>query len=155
MISDAISKINWRGRFFRYAPLIFVAAIILFASTTQASMSETSRFIRPLLEFLFPNSPDRTLITYHQYIRKFAHFAEYAGLGFFASRAFWNSGKEALGKYWHLIAFIVVIIIASIDELNQSFNPTRTGSIYDVLLDLFGGSVMITLLLVYKRLRND
>jgi VanZ family protein len=33
-------------------------------------------------------------------------------------------------------------MVASLDELNQSFDPTRTGSIYDVLLDIAGGSTM-------------
>ncbi len=155
MQRETLSKINWHGRFFRYVPLILVVAIILLASTTQASMSKTSRFIRPLLEFLFPNSPEPTLVIYHGYIRKFAHLAEYAGLGFFASRAFWNSGREFLRKNWYLAAMLVVLLVAGIDELNQSYNPTRTGSIYDVLLDGFGGALMIGSLMLYKRLRND
>lgn len=149
------SKINWHGRFFRYVPLFLVILLILLASTTQASMSKTSRFIGPLLEFLFPNSPESTIITYHAYIRKFAHLAEYAVLGFFASRAFYNSGKEFLRKNWIWISFLVVFLVASIDEINQSFNPTRTGSVYDVLLDGIGGAIMIGALVLYKRIRND
>jgi len=151
----SFSKINWHGRFFRYVPLFLVVAIILLASTTQASMSKTSRFIGPLLEFLFPNSPESTLVVYHGYIRKFAHIAEYAGLGFFASRAFWNSAKEFLSKNWYWAAMLIVLFVAGIDELNQSYNPTRTGSIYDVFLDGFGGALMVGALMLYKRLRND
>lgn len=144
-----VSEISiWHGRFFRYVPLILCVGLILFASTTQASMSNTSRFIRPLLEFIFPETPESTLIVYHGYIRKFAHFAEYAVLGFFASRAFWLSGKDILQRYWYLAALFLVILVASIDEINQSFNPTRSGSIYDVLLDGFGGLAMIIFLRV-------
>lgn len=145
------SKNNkWRGRFFRYAPLILWIGVIFYFSTRNASMSNTSRFIRPILEFLFPNTPESTLIIYHTYIRKFAHFAEYAGLAFFAARAFWDSSQRFLQKYWYFVAFFIVLLIASIDELNQSFDPTRTGSIYDVMIDAFGGFVMILLLLIFR-----
>lgn len=140
----------WNGRIFRYVPLILCICLILYASTANASMSETSRFIRPFLEFLFPNTPDSTLIIYHKYIRKLAHFAEYAVLAFFASRAFWLSSKEFLQKYWYLFAFALVLSVASIDEINQSFDITRTGSIYDVMLDCFGGLSMILFILMIK-----
>lgn len=139
----------WHGRIFRYVPLILCIGLILFASTTSASMSNTSRFIRPLLEFLFPNTPEATLIIYHGYIRKLAHFTEYAILAFFASRTFWHSSKKTLRKYWYLIAFIVVLLVASIDETNQSFDITRTGSIYDVLIDCSGGLVMISIMSIF------
>ncbi|NNF00142.1 MAG: VanZ family protein [Pyrinomonadaceae bacterium] len=151
----SFSKINWHGRIFRYVPLFVVIAMILFASTTQASMSKTSRIIRPLLEFLFPQTPEPTLVIYHGYIRKFAHFAEYAVLGFFASRAFWHSKKKSLRENWYLAAFALVLIVASFDELNQSFNPSRTGSVNDVLLDCFGGAFLIGSLMFYKKIGND
>ena len=155
MVENIFTNTFWRGRFFRYAPLACFAAIILLASTTQASMSNTSRFIGPLLEFLFPDTDKTDLINYHGYIRKFAHLAEYALLGFFASRAFWYSSKKVLKDNWCLAAILTVFFVALIDEVNQSFNPTRTGSFYDVLLDLIGGAIMIASLLVYKKYRND
>ncbi len=124
----------------------------MFASTTQGSMSETSRFVRPFLEFIFPNTPESTLTIYHAYIRKSAHLFEYAVLAFFTSRAFWSSGKEVLRKYWYLFAFIMVLLIALIDETNQSFNPTRTSSIYDVLIDCIGGIVMISFISIIGKL---
>lgn len=140
----------WRGRFLRYAPLFLWISAILFLSSSNGSMSRTSLFVRPLLEWLFPLAPEETLQIYHGYVRKFAHFFEYAMLGFFASRAFWNSGKEFLRKFWMLFAFLIVIAVASIDEYNQSFNVLRTGSIYDVLLDAAGGLAMILFLWAYK-----
>lgn len=149
-MTDNLQKPKWRGRISRYAPLILWISVVLFASTTTASMSNTSRFIRPVLMFLFPDAPEETLIIYHGYIRKFAHFAEYAALAFWASRAFWNSSKEFLHKYWYIVAFILVLSIASIDEYNQSFNTARTGSIYDVLLDCFGGLIAILLFAGFK-----
>ncbi len=143
VMTDNLQKSKWRGRIIRYAPLLLWIGVILFASTTNASMSNTSRFIRPLLIFFFPSAPEETLIIYHGYIRKFAHFAEYAALAFFASRAFWSSSSEIVRKYWFVFALGLAALIASIDEYNQSFNPARTGSIYDFLLDVSGGIFML------------
>ncbi len=136
----------WRGRVLRYAPLFLWIGLIFFLSGGQAAMSETSRFIRPLLMFLFPNTPEATLIIYHGYIRKFAHFAEYAALAFFAFRAFSLSSIEFLQKYRFIVSFILVLSIAALDEFNQSFSAARTGSFQDVLLDAFGGLTMLAIL---------
>lgn len=162
-----ISEI-WRERIIAYAPLFLWIGVIFFLSSSQGAMSNTSRFIRPFLEWLFPLAPEETLQIYHGYIRKFAHFFEYAMLAFFASRAFRHSGgnpnagaaaeKRAssrscfrLQKYWAVLALVLVVLVASIDEFNQSFNPLRTGTIYDVLLNFSGGLTMIFLLLTGKK----
>lgn len=141
---------NWRGRFFRYAPLILWIAVILFASTGSGSMSQTSRFIRPLLEFIFPNTPEDILIVYHGYIRKIGHFTGYGILAFWAFRAFSNSRIRFLKESWFLASIGLVTMIAAIDETNQSFNSARTGSIYDVLLDCFGGLTILTIVYLWR-----
>ena len=138
---------NWRGRLFRYAPVILWTGVVLFASTGNASMSQTSRFIRPLLEFIFPNTPEATLIVYHGYIRKLAHFTEYGILAFFAFWAF----SALFRRNWFLASFSLVALVATIDEINQSNNSARTGSIYDVLLDCFGGATILTIIYLWKR----
>ena len=114
-------------------------------------MSETSRFVRPLLHFLFPLAPEETLVVYHAFVRKSAHFTEYGFLGFFAARAFALSSVNLLKNYWFVFAFSTVAAIALIDEYNQSFNPARTGSIYDVLLDWAGGLTIIAIFYVWKK----
>lgn len=114
-------------------------------------MSSTSRIIRPLLEWLFPNAAPETITSYHAYIRKCAHFTEYAILAFWAWRAFRRSGAELLRKYWYVFSFLLVTLIASIDEFNQSFNPLRTSSPYDVLLDMSGGLAMILFLWFFTK----
>ncbi len=151
MIND-LKKSN--GRIFRYAPLIVWIGVVLFASTGAASMSETSRFIRPLLHFLFPNTPEEILTVYHGCIRKLAHLTEYAVLAFLAARAFSKSSKNPLRNYWFVFAFFVVLVVACADESNQSFNPSRTGSPYDVLLDCTGGAWMILIFYLTKKFRN-
>lgn len=122
-----------------YAPLLIWIGVIFFLSSGQGSMTRTSLLIRPILEFLFPSDPEETLIFYHGVIRKFAHFAEYAVLGFIACRAFAGSSKDLFRKHFYLAAIVLVLLVAGSDELNQSFNSARTGSYIDALLDLSGG----------------
>ena len=150
MSESEIKETIWRGRLFRYAPLLLWISVIFYLSSSNGAMSNTSRFIRPLLEWLFPLMPEETLQIYHGYIRKFAHFAEYSALAFFASRAFWSSSIEIFRKYWFIFAFGLVVCIASIDEYNQSFNVLRTSSIYDVLLDASGGLTIVILIWFFR-----
>ncbi|HMJ09453.1 MAG TPA: VanZ family protein [Pyrinomonadaceae bacterium] len=128
-----------RSSVIRYAPLLIWICVIFFLSSSQGSMSHTSLFIRPILEFLFPSTSEATLLIYHGYIRKCAHFAVYFVLGVLAVRAF-RTRRISLRV---AAALLVVALVASADEFNQSFEVSRTGSAWDVLLDCFGGSVGI------------
>lgn len=151
-----LQKSKRRERIIRYAPLVLWIGLVLFLSTGQASMSNTSRFIRPFLEFLFPNASEKTFLVYHGYIRKLAHVTEYAILAFWACRAFSNSSRKFVRRFWFIISFVLVSLIASIDETNQSFLASRTGSITDVAFDASGGLAMIIIfyLVINRRTRQ-
>lgn len=71
--------------------------------------------------------------------RKLAHLAEYAILGFLAARAFRTSERPAINSRWFLISLTLIVVYALADEYHQSFVPTRTGTIYDSLIDIVGG----------------
>ena len=131
---------NWHVGLSAYVPLILWIGVIFFLSSPAGSALETSKFIGPLLRFLFPAAPEETLRIYHGYVRKFAHFAEYAILAFWAIRAFSTSSVGFLrnSRFW--LAILLVVLIAALDEYHQSFEPSRTSSVYDVLLDCIGGS---------------
>lgn len=108
-------------------------------------MSNTSRIIRPILEFLFPNSSESALIEIHGYIRKTAHLTFYAALGWLAARAFAFYAAKIVRKNWIIAAFLLTVSTAAVDETNQSFYVSRTGSVYDVLLDATGGALAVIL----------
>ena len=155
MITENVSqKPIWRAWAFRYAPLILWICLVLSASSGQASMSQTSRFVGPLLHFLFPNASEETVYLYHHYIRKLAHLTEYGILALWAARAFLLSPGKFFQKYWFFLSLGVVALVASTDEFHQSFVASREGSIYDVLLDVTGGFVFLAVVLIYKRFRN-
>ena len=72
-------------------------------------------------------------------VRKLAHLTEYALLGLLASRAFRGSSRDGLRTRWFLASVILIVVYALADEYHQSFVPSRTGSIYDSLIDIAGG----------------
>ncbi|HEU4508542.1 MAG TPA: VanZ family protein [Pyrinomonadaceae bacterium] len=131
----------------RYVPLLAWLALISYASSGSFSASNTSRFIGPFVLWLFPNTTPETLLMIHMIVRKLAHFTEYAILGFLAARAFRTSPRPAIRDRWFLISATIVVTYALIDEYHQSFVPSRTGSIYDSLIDMAGG---LTALLVIR-----
>jgi len=146
---------KWRAGLIAYAPLVLWIGVIVYLSSNSGSMAETSRFIGPLLKFLFPATPEETLQIYHGYIRKTAHFSEYAVLAFLALRAFSRSSAEALQKLRYILPIVLVAAIAMLDEFNQSFEATRTGSAWDVLIDIAGGVTIVLILWLLKRSRHN
>lgn len=142
------------SRLWRYGPLLVWMAFIFFASTAQLSASNTSRIIRPLLLWLFPDISEETLSFLHFLVRKLAHLTEYAILGWLAARAFTTSSRSFLRRRWFLSAALLVIIYALSDELHQRFVPARTGSIYDSLIDIVGGLTALTVFYLWRRVKG-
>jgi len=132
----------------RFAPLVFWIGVIFFMSSPQAASAETSRFIKPIIEFFFPNASPDAFLTVHLLIRKLAHLTEYAILAFFALRAFIQ--PEQFGRTC-IAAILLVAAVAALDEFNQSFEASRTGAVSDVLLDICGGALMIGAVALFGR----
>lgn len=141
--------IERRAIVLRYAPLVIWIGVVLFLGSGPGSMSRTSLFVRPILEFLFPSADELTLQIYHGYIRKFAHFAEYAILAILTLRAIGNCRRRVVS------AIILVAAVAVVDELNQSFNAARTASAWDVLLDVSGGLFATAVYWRWQRRRRN
>ena len=148
---------SWRARAWRYAPLLAWTCFIFYASTGAMSASNTSRVIEPLLRWLVPDIGEAQLAAAHFAVRKLAHFTEYALLALLAARAFVGSSKIFLRRRWLVAALALVVSVALLDEFNQSFNPARTGTIKDSLLDAFGGSTALAALALVRarRARRD
>lgn len=155
MPADAGSKHPRRRRWLTaYAPLVVWIFVVLGLGSGIGSMNETSRIIRPLLEFLFPSASPETLTIYHGYIRKLAHLTEYAVLAFLAVRALSASAIVKLRENRFAIAALLVLAVASLDEFHQSFEASRTSTPWDVVLDMIGGSATATFLYFLDRRKN-
>ncbi|MDQ3908129.1 MAG: VanZ family protein, partial [Acidobacteriota bacterium] len=120
-----------RSRLWRYAPLAAWLAFVLFNSMGAMSASNTALVIEPVVRWLFPRVSDAGVESIHFFIRKCAHFTEYAVLALLAARAFRPSSKDFLRRHWLVAALLLVVCVSLADEFNQSFNPARTGTIKD------------------------
>ncbi|HZI19650.1 MAG TPA: VanZ family protein [Pyrinomonadaceae bacterium] len=143
-----------RRRAWRYGPLAAWVGFIFFASTGNLSASNTSRILRPLLLWLFPTITEAALVFAHSAVRKGAHFAEYFVLALLAARAFTTSSEPGLRRRWWLASFALVAACALLDEYHQSFVATRTGTIYDSLIDMAGGATALVLFGLWRRARG-
>jgi VanZ family protein len=137
-----------------YAPLFVWIITVLSLGSFIGSMKETSKVIRPLLEFLFPSASPETLTVYHVYIRKLAHITEYAVLAFLAVRALRATTISRLRNYRFALAVLIVLAVASVDEFHQSFEATRTSTPWDVVIDMIGGVVAAIVLYFFYRRKN-
>ncbi len=144
---------GWRRRLWRYGPLALWMSFIFYASTGDFSAPNTSRIIEPLLKWFHPTITVAELQRVHLYVRKLAHFSEYALLALLAARAFHSSSRSFLRSRWALSAFILVAVYALLDEYHQTFVATRAGNIYDSLLDMSGGAFALIMLAVFGRWR--
>ncbi|MGH9900423.1 MAG: VanZ family protein [Pyrinomonadaceae bacterium] len=143
-----------RRRLWRYAPLVLWVGFIYFASTGSLSASKTSRIVGPLLVWLFPDITDEALLRAHFVVRKAALFFEYAVLALLAARAFLTSSQIVLRRRWIAAAFTVVAVCALLDEFHQSFVSTRTGTVYDSMIDVLGGATALAAVAFWRARRG-
>jgi len=112
--------------------------LIAIESTDWLSAQHTSRILYPLLHFLIGLDLVRFEV-WHHYIRKLGHFVGYFTLSFFLFRAWRATMRLPWAPRWALrwgaIAFFMSAMVASLDEWHQTFIPSRTGAIRDVILD--------------------
>lgn len=136
-------------RLFRYGPVVLWAALIFIFSSGLFSGSNTSKIVRPLVQWVFPSISEAGLALVHGLIRKASHFVEYAILALLAARALRTSAREFLRNRWFAVALTFVAVYALSDEFHQSFAPSRSASIYDCLIDTAGG--LAALIIVHVR----
>ncbi len=144
-----------RERIWRYAPLIVWMFFISFASTGEFSAINTSRIVRPLLLWLFPDLSEERISLAHFLLRKAAHITEYAVLGWLAARAFIGSSHELLRRRWFLVSLLLTVFHALLDEYHQSFVPSRSGSLYDSGIDIAGGLIGVIGFAYFHYRTND
>ena len=132
--------------------------LIAFESTNALSAAKTSRILYPLLHFLLGLDPARFL-TWHFILRKTGHVIGYAVLSLLFYRA-WKvtipiPGNPGWSITWARIAFTMTALVASLDEWHQTFLPSRTGTIWDVVLDSCAALVAQILLYLWLQRTGD
>jgi VanZ family protein len=119
------------------------------------SFSETNDTIMPWLDWLTGDLDYRTRYRIYVGIRKSAHFIEYAILALLTFRAALLAASRARFATAGWVALFIVTSLATADEARQAFSPARTGSPYDVLIDVTGGLIAVVgVVVISRRLRS-
>ena len=130
--------------------------VIAIESTNYFSSEHTGHWLYPIFHFLTGVSVLRFEV-WHTYIRKTGHFVGYFVLSCLLFRA-WKATlprATAWALRWAGIALLMTAFVASMDEWHQTYLPSRTGCVSDVLLDSFAALVAQLVIMMWLRRRTS
>ena len=115
--------------------------IIFLASTDPFSATNTAPWLETVLRTiaghaLAPEEFQRV----HFIVRKCAHLTEYGILGALLFRAI-RGDRLQWNIRWSAMAVLIAAMVSSLDEWHQTFVPSRTGTVKDVILDTVGATL--------------
>jgi VanZ family protein len=119
-------------------PVVWVAAILAVSGTIGA-VSNTLPVLQWLLSWFPPLNP-KTVTAIHFYVRKTGHVTAYGILYFLWFRALQADARLEVRRSF-LGAMGICLLVAALDEAHQSLFHSRSGSIWDVALDLSGSGM--------------
>lgn len=140
--------------------------VIAFESTSYFSGDRTMLWTRRLLGLFVDHPGFVQVYHFNHLLRKTGHFVGYATLSWFAFRGWMETLAYQRERFllragrplsnerrWHLraaiLAVLVTLAVAALDEFHQSHLAGRTGVFRDVILDTMGGIFAQCLLLWY------
>ena len=129
--------------------ILWMLFIFIMSSFNGVMSSNQSGSIAVLIYNLFDIS-DTEKVSF--IVRKCAHVSEFFILGILVI----NLVNKYNVKHIYLISFIICVLYASSDEFHQLFVPGRSGQVTDVLIDLIGvvlGLSIYCLIKYFKSLR--
>jgi VanZ family protein len=127
-------------------PVIIWMTLIFIGSTDVLSAEHTSRFLVPFLRWLDPQISWATLNSIQIVIRKLGHLTEYAILATLIWRAL--RGAESWKRSTLMLfstSLIGCAVFAASDEFHQSFVPSRSSSVNDVIIDICGAAIALAI----------
>lgn len=143
-----------RRRLLAWLWVLCWGALIWMLGGDEFSFADTNDQIFPWLDWLTGDLDYRTRYQILVAIRKSAHFVEYAILALLTFRAALLAASRHRFSTAGWVALFIVTLLATADEARQAFSDVRTGSPYDVLIDVAGGILaVIALLMVSRRMR--
>ena len=126
----------------RWLPVGLWAGFMLYASTGAGSWNNTSHFLRPILQWIYPDLTYATLEQIHFYTRKTSHVMQFMVYAVLLWRGLRLSPPLAV-RTWSVLAWVLgsSAVLGFLSEGIQLFYPQRAAQITDVGLD-FAGSVL-------------
>jgi len=153
--ADSLDRLGPVRRFVQvWTPALIGIAVIATESQPTFSAANTSSWLRPIWEHLFGPISTPVWEEFHHHLRKTGHFIGYGTLCVLFLRAWLltlarNPNLRTIVWRWRswFLGVASTFVVASGDELHQSFLPSRTGMFSDVVLDTCGGIVFSSLVL--------
>jgi VanZ family protein len=138
-----------------WLPVLGMLVLMYWFSTDALSGENTRGIIETVLSWFGYHPGSRTLTRINYFVRKSAHFTEYAILAALLFRAFRADSAYRWQLKWALYSLAVIVSWAVLDEWHQSFTHTRGGSIRDSLLDASGGLFSLVIISVVSIRRQS
>ncbi len=126
--------------------ILFIFANSMLNATTSSAISSNVANSVSFLSSLF-NPTDL-----HLFIRKLAHFIEYAFLGILIAFAIY---PLPMIKFKRLKGYSFFLLIPFMDEAIQLFSKGRSAQLSDIIIDLCGGILGFILILFYRKKRSS
>jgi VanZ family protein len=139
-------------------PVAVWLAIIRLESTDYASAGNTFGLLYNFCTMIFGRVDPRLLLVLNGVLRKSGHFIGYAILSLLVFLALKHAHRDRLkpvlqrtwGTFfrdawqfdWAVIAVLFTLMTAALDEIHQTFLPSRTGRWQDVAIDTSGALMM-------------
>lgn len=151
-IASAVAVLLWMAVIFWFSAQNGSSSGSMSAGVTEA----LARLLTPGFDRLSPLAQAETVEAMHLFVRKAAHFAEYAVLGMLTVNAL---RTYRLNKALRLILPVVICLVYAIsDEIHQYFIPDRACRALDVFIDTLGGLtgtlILLGLMWLVKRRRK-
>lgn len=120
----------------------------LSGETSGAQSGAVTRFLQSILD---PNGniPEES---FHHFVRKTAHFTEFAVLGLLVGSLFRMIGLQ-IGRAFFSLPVLTVLLVAVMDEYIQFFSG-RGSAVTDVVLDFSGGLTGLGIVLLVAFLKK-
>jgi len=128
-------------------PAAVWVGLIAFESTDFFSSEHTGSMLYILWTHLFGKVDLHFFVVFHHYLRKTGHVVGYGMLSLLLLRG-WRATLghiPALLLRATLLAWLGTLSVAALDEWHQSFIPSRTGTVWDVLLDSVAGVAFLVI----------
>ena len=135
-------------------PVAMMFAVMYYFSTDVFSADNTRSVLEKIFLWFSPHASKHAVLTFNYFVRKSAHFTEYAILGALLFRAFRAGDVLRWRLKWAVYSFVFSVSWALLDELHQTFTQKRGGSIWDSLLDSSGALVMLVVISIAARKRR-
>jgi len=140
--------IYWINAWF---PVVLGMAVIALESQEWFGSNHTSRPLRMMFEAVFWHLSAAKWGMVHHLIRKAGHCLLYGPFGLVWLRAWWLTLPASHFLPDALLGLLGIAAVGCADEWHQSFQPNRTATVWDVVLDCCGAIFFQMIVYIYMR----